>query len=626
MTSLTTSDDGSMYEQLEELSHQYTARIRRGEKPDIEEYTNANPELAESIRELFEAILFAEQLNCRTEIAQPAAETFPMQLGPFVLQREIGRGGMGIVYEATQSPFTQTFAVKVLKSRLISSRTLESRFEREAQAASKLHHPNIVPAKHYGTEGDKNFLVMPMIDGVSLDKLVKADEGVDPKLFLLFDEICSNWRRIAELGAKIASALSHAHSLGMVHRDIKPANLILARDGNIWVTDFGLAKLYDDESDLSRTGELIGTPRYMAPEQILGVADERSDIYGVGLTLYELIVKDCPWAKKIESQTKASLLTKLESHRRKSSPMLEVPDIREVNPTVPPKLARVIMKACAHHPEDRYQTAREFELDLNEICYHGRADRRNSKRSRALASTQQAKNIAVLIAVATLLSFTSWIYQRSKPVDSTVSNKPAVARIVTPGAYSIAYEDSESDVVNVVTSIGSRADDAEELAKGRMYLDSYDLELTWDEFDQTVGLRFAGVRVPKHCKIISACLCFCANRSDFLPTELKIQAIDDSNLASFRTIDYDLSSRPRTFKSVDWSPETWSSGEFYESPDISELVQYLIDKPGWAYENAMGFVITGKGIRAAWSYDGDMNRPAKLKVEYRKIATEEAFE
>ncbi len=136
-----------------------------------------------------------------------------------------------------------------------------------------------------------------MIDGVSLDKLVKADEGVDPKLFLLFDEICSNWRRIAELGAKIASALSHAHSLGMVHRDIKPANLILARDGNIWVTDFGLAKLYDDESDLSRTGELIGTPRYMAPEQILGVADERSDIYGVGLTLYELIVKDCPWAK-----------------------------------------------------------------------------------------------------------------------------------------------------------------------------------------------------------------------------------------------------------------------------------------------------------------------------------------
>ncbi len=126
MTSLTTSDDGSMYEQLEELSHQYTARIRRGEKPDIEEYTNANPELAESIRELFEAILFAEQLNCRTEIAQPAAETFPMQLGPFVLQREIGRGGMGIVYEATQSPFTQTFAVKVLKSRLISSRTLES--------------------------------------------------------------------------------------------------------------------------------------------------------------------------------------------------------------------------------------------------------------------------------------------------------------------------------------------------------------------------------------------------------------------------------------------------------------------------------------------------------------------
>lgn len=624
MTSLALSNDGSTYDVLEQLSQDFTSRIRKGEQPTIEEYEDAHPDLAESIRELFEAIVFAEQLNRRSkaELISPADQTLPAKLGPFELQREIGRGGMGIVYEATQTPFTQTFAIKVLKSRLISSKTLESRFEREAQAASKLHHPNIVPAKHYGTEADQNFLVMPMIDGVSLDKLINADESVDPKLFLLFDEICSDWRRIAELGAKIASALSHAHSMGMIHRDIKPANLILSRDGNIWVTDFGLAKLYDDESDLSRTGEVIGTPRYMAPEQILGAADERSDIYGVGLTLYELITRDCPWTNRGQkaskaNQTKVSMKETLLGSRRKQVPLLEVPDIRSINPSVPAKLARVIMKACAHFPEARYQTAREFELDLNEICYRGRADRRNSQRSRATASSQQAKNIAVLIAVAFMLSVTTWVNDHRNSLTKQLPKAEVVNTPVSLPNCSVFEQPGTTDEFNVVTSVSSRLDDVEETNNGYIYIDSYDLELTWDDLYQLIGLRFAGVRIPKNVEILSANLGFYAARGDYIQTDLKIECIDDGNLGPFRMINYDLSSRPRVAGQIDWSPEEWKFQQYYSSPDFKELVQAVVDKPDWEEGHAVGVVISGKGIRVAWSYDGDIHRSPMLKIRYR---------
>lgn len=148
------------------------------------------------------------------------------------------------------------------------------------------------------------------------------------------------------------------------------------------------------------TGELIGTPRYMALEQLVGAADERSDIYVVGLTLYGMATRQCPWSRKSAKSSERSLSTfRKPTFVKKSSTILDVPDVRELNSMVPQQLARVIMKACAHHPESRYQTACEFKLDLNELSYQGKADRRNSPRSRAIVSKYKARNVARIIAI-----------------------------------------------------------------------------------------------------------------------------------------------------------------------------------------------------------------------------------
>ncbi len=182
---------------------------------------------------------------------------------------------------------------------------------------------------------------MPLIDGISLDRLIVEKLTNDPGIQRIFQEICADWKKIARLGAQVASALHHAHENGVIHRDIKPANLILDRHGNTWVTDFGLAKLFEDDSNLSQTGDLIGTPRYMSPEQLFGIPDARSDIYSLGVTLYELLATDWENNRMRRGMSFAK------------SSLLELPDLRFLNPAVPEPLARVVMKACSHHPESR---------------------------------------------------------------------------------------------------------------------------------------------------------------------------------------------------------------------------------------------------------------------------------
>ena len=169
-------------------------------------------------------------------------------------------------------------AIKVLNTRGRDSGKFQDRFLREAEAASRLNHPNIVPFLDCGKDGDVAYLSMHYIDGQSLDHILeKVWQSVERDSCdgtAVADSMAAcDFQGIAKLGADVASAMQQAHLQGTIHRDIKPANLILDKSGKIWVTDFGLAKLRDDESDLSRTGDLIGTPRYMAPEQIRGMAD-----------------------------------------------------------------------------------------------------------------------------------------------------------------------------------------------------------------------------------------------------------------------------------------------------------------------------------------------------------------
>jgi serine/threonine protein kinase len=225
------------------------------------------------------------------------------RIGEFRILRELGRGGMGIVYEAEQESLGRHVAIKVLVPGTARSSQTVQRFLREARAAAQLHHTNIVPVFGVGECDGLHYYAMQLIRGLSLDKVLKEVrrlKGRGPKepaedqtavhrtLAAANDSEDQYDRRIARIGLHVAEALEYAHQQGTLHRDIKPSNILLDVQGVAWVTDFGLAKAVEDE-DLTGTGDLVGTIRYMAPERLRGRCDCRSDEYSLGLTLYELL-------------------------------------------------------------------------------------------------------------------------------------------------------------------------------------------------------------------------------------------------------------------------------------------------------------------------------------------------
>ena len=219
-------------------------------------------------------------------------------LGEFRVVREIGRGGMGVVYEAEQLWLPeQRVALKVLPgASSLDSRALQ-RFRVETRAAACLNHPNIVPVFAVGSEAGIPFYSMPLIKGRSLAEILRDVASGSADIDALAETRSSEQAHrspwpvvVARLGLQAAQALDHAHSLGIIHRDIKPSNLIVDAEGRLWVTDFGLARITRDDAGSTRTGDLVGTLRYMSPEQIRGepgAGDFRSDIYALGVTLYE---------------------------------------------------------------------------------------------------------------------------------------------------------------------------------------------------------------------------------------------------------------------------------------------------------------------------------------------------
>ena len=316
---------------VDDLLDEFVERWRQGESPSIAEYEAAHPQFAEQIRSLFPAAQMMEQVaQRRQQELGPVAVTVaaPTRLGDFRIIRELGRGGMGIVYEAEQESLSRHVAVKVLPpSALLNPLSLQ-RFQREARTAAQLHHTNIVPVFGVGEHQGSHYLVMQLIHGVGLDKILAqlAEEHgsaaasdsvvpppqivppppiVAPLQLVAMDQQSADvaalaraligegaatryWEHVARVGAQAADALHYAHQRGTLHRDIKPANLLLDQQGIVWITDFGLAKAMEHD-DVSQPGDVVGTLRYMAPERFQGVADARSDIYSLGLTLYELL-------------------------------------------------------------------------------------------------------------------------------------------------------------------------------------------------------------------------------------------------------------------------------------------------------------------------------------------------
>ncbi len=215
----------------------------------------------------------------------------------FRMIREVGRGGMGVVYEVEEERLGRRVALKVLAASAHMDTKHVLRFEREARAAARLSHSNIVPVFGSGQANGHHYYFMQFIEGRGFDAVVRelrrlravpASGATTEELSTMTGQDRVASRSLARIGLQVAEALEHAHRQGVLHRDIKPSNLLLDSKGNVWVTDFGLAKTIEAD-DLTSTGDVLGTVRYMAPERFEGKCDARSDLYSLGLSLYELV-------------------------------------------------------------------------------------------------------------------------------------------------------------------------------------------------------------------------------------------------------------------------------------------------------------------------------------------------
>jgi len=211
----------------------------------------------------------------------------PTSIGRYTIVGELGRGAMGVVFRAVDPALDRPVAIKVIAARSgsvpLSVEELEARFLREARVAARISHPGVVTVHDAGREGESLYLVMELVDGESLsERLARRRFPSAPEAL--------------EIVAQVADALGAAHSLGVVHRDIKPSNIMMTRGGRVKVADFGVAKAMGEQTDLTRTGTVIGSPAYMAPEQVRGeVLDGRADLFSLGVVLYELLLRRKPF-------------------------------------------------------------------------------------------------------------------------------------------------------------------------------------------------------------------------------------------------------------------------------------------------------------------------------------------
>lgn len=416
---------------LNRLAEDFADRYRRGERPSLSQYTDQYPDLAEEIRELFPAMVEIERVEeARREPGGPPREVqspHPREVGDFLVLREIGRGGMGVVYEAVQQSLGRHVALKVLPWHATGESSQLERFRLEARAAAKLHHTNIVPVFGVGEQDGLHYYAMQFIRGQGLDDVIAelrqlregpyssrravaspppgagasttiaasvaqalltgrvasdalgGDAGAvateasltasarthttdpprpgagsstaDGHSGLTFLSACPYYRQVARVGLQVAEGLAYAHAQGILHRDIKPSNLLMDTHGTVWITDFGLAKAEGSDGP-TRTGDIVGTLRYMSPERFDGRSDPRSDVYGLGATLYELLT-----LRPLFGEVNRAKLIERILHEPPPPP-------RALDHHIPHDLGTIVLKAIDKDPGRRYATADSLADDL----------------------------------------------------------------------------------------------------------------------------------------------------------------------------------------------------------------------------------------------------------------------
>jgi serine/threonine protein kinase/Flp pilus assembly protein TadD len=407
-----------------DLIEELTEKFQSGQPVDFEACLREHPEYADQIRQLLPALRILADVSRSggpTGILTNPDDPTSGVLGDFRLIREVGRGGMGVVYEAEQISLGRRVALKVLPFAATMDPRHLVRFQNEARAAASLEHPHIVPVYAVGCERGVHYYAMKFIEGQTVAALI-AQQRADLKpapttpaadttpraqdTTAPMPRDAAYFRRAAEWGIQAADALEHAHSLGIVHRDIKPANLMIDGQGKLWVTDFGLARTATD-AGLTMTGDVLGTLRYMSPEQAQashGLVDHRTDVYSLGVTLYELLTL----RPAVKGEDRARLLQRI---------CLEEPVApTSICKTIPQELETIIQKAIERSPAERYATAKDLAEDLQRYLRDQtiRAKRpslvhRTRKWARRQRGLIAAGTVCLLVASAVLAGSVGWV-------------------------------------------------------------------------------------------------------------------------------------------------------------------------------------------------------------------------
>jgi serine/threonine protein kinase/tetratricopeptide (TPR) repeat protein len=443
--------------QMAQALKEYLASLEGGARLDPKVFAARFPELGE---ELYDHLMNLELMQRAASDMRPMACSNSLQLvaqtlGDFHILREVGRGGMGVVYEAVQLSLGRRVALKILaQSGEVDEKRLK-RFKNEVLAAAQLHHPNIAPVYAVGCEGGLHYFAMQFIEGQTLaavmallrdrvainlwcrtgadaptvtlnhDGSPPADAGDTPypgpygattpdrdlPAIELSNQYCLHrrayHRMVARIGIEAALALEHAHQLGVIHRDIKPGNLMLDHSGHLWVTDFGLARLASEVGP-TVTGDFIGTLRYMSPEQALarrGLLDQRTDIYSLGATLYELATL----------KPALTALDRAESFRQIAFEEPVLP--RRLDRAIPIDLETILLKAMNKEPAGRYQTAQDLADDLNRFLEDQPVGARRPGAMQRMAKwcRRHRSVVTATVAMAIIgLAFSAWFFWRGK--------------------------------------------------------------------------------------------------------------------------------------------------------------------------------------------------------------------